>query len=100
MISVRSEVQVLPGPPDRTGGVAQWESTCFASRGSTVRIRSPPPEMSEAIQRTKPASGLKMANARGKTRIGKFRIPGNGLGDEATASGSPGFFDMVKRECD
>ena len=24
------------------GGVAQWESTCFASRGSSVRIRPSP----------------------------------------------------------
>ena len=85
MISVGSEVQVLPGPPSNVGfaemrsaggmerraamcgiaaryrvsdglfvgaaellailsrgGVAQWESTCFASRGSSVRIRPSP----------------------------------------------------------
>jgi hypothetical protein len=83
LISVGSEVQILPGPPrldvltsfrerkflllfskrrlsgssflkKRTerlsfkvspGGVAQWESTCFASRGSSVRYRPPPPEV-------------------------------------------------------
>ena len=27
------------------GGVAQWESTCFASRGSGVRVPSPPPKI-------------------------------------------------------
>jgi hypothetical protein len=85
LISVGSEVQVLPGPPSyfggaeirspggiekrltthcvvarrrvsdaslsclggavgilSRGGVAQWESTCFASRGSSVRIRPSP----------------------------------------------------------
>jgi hypothetical protein len=60
LISVGSEVQVLPGPCELAvvvavwlvfvgfrrcrcdGGVAQRESTCFASRGSSVRIRSSP----------------------------------------------------------
>jgi hypothetical protein len=56
---VGSEVQILPGPCPKanagrqrrpqwfsvlcTGGVAQRESTCFARRGSSVQIRSPPP---------------------------------------------------------
>jgi hypothetical protein len=55
LISVGSEVRALPGPcpgplPARSparfplaGGVAQWESACLARRGSSVRVRSPPP---------------------------------------------------------
>ena len=64
LISVRSEVQVLPGPPPPAleplggvpvhGGVAQWESACFASRRSSVRIRSPPPYGGVGVKRLSP----------------------------------------------
>ena len=47
MISARSLVRSQEGPPDCSGDVAQWESTCFASRGSPVRIRSSPPGVNQ-----------------------------------------------------
>ena len=41
LIRARSQVQVLSGPP--MGNQLSWESTCFASRGSGVRIPYSPP---------------------------------------------------------
>ena len=43
LITGRSGVRVPEGPPF-FGGIASWESTCLARRGSGVRISLPPPE--------------------------------------------------------
>ena len=106
MISVGSEVQVLPGPPSyfggaemrspgriekrcamrciaaryrvsgalfvcpggavgilSRGGVAQWESTCFASRGSSVRIRPSPFSFAVGCGERKSAGGREKRSA-------------------------------------
>ena len=126
LISVRPEVQVLPGPPPGAaggdvmwcrpvvvvcgaadGGVAQRESACFASRGSSVRSRSPPqsarlPRGARAMPvmpaRLVPATETREANGlvRRRRRLRGGR-PRRGCSAAAGAVASARVFDSVGR---
>ena len=147
MISVGSEVQVLPGPPSNCseaeirspggiekrparhcraawrrvsdvllprsggavgilsrGGVAQWESTCFASRGSSVRIRpSPFPAAPEGARECAGALRLAMTVDGLVSRLRAATLPkpvprycpGSSRGSRM-GRGASMFFHMVK----
>ena len=90
--------------PDRAasgqgGGVAQWESTCFASRGSSVRIRPSPGICPRWLRRRFPDlvwSRLeRLLAVVGQMASGKTRLCG---AREGLRGVSPAIFVMVNQD--